>query len=68
MVDILYTGTKAGEMMIAGLAGGFAFSVAVDGVPSIRELGLISGLFLFTVALVFGLHWWYERQRGEPFR
>ncbi len=68
MVDILYTGTKAGETIIGGMVGGLVYSIISEGVVGIGDISSIVGVFFVLTFLFFALHWWYERKRGEPFR
>lgn len=67
MVDVLRAGTKAGEVLVGGMAGGVAYSIIEDGIPGTEDLLWIFFVFAVLVLTIIALRLWYERQRGELF-
>lgn len=68
MVDLLYSGTRTADAIIAGMFGGAIYRIVPDGIPSLESLGWVIILAASAIILNTLAHAWYEYKRGEPFR
>lgn len=69
MVNILYSGTRTAETIIAGMFGGaIVAAIPPNGFIPPRRILLILVLALAAIILNILLHSWYEYKRDEEFR
>jgi hypothetical protein len=64
MVDVLRAGAKAGEAVLAGMAGGAIFSTAQEPLTP-QRIAIISFFIVIAMAGYILIRAYYEWRRGE---